>query len=198
MFIAFGLLLQLFTFNITCISKQTIQEEKKIKIDKHDVLMILLLGIISLRSAAWNIFQLIYDQNYTWLLAIAISAFIGKIAGGWISDKVGWKIYSLVSLTIAMPMVSFFKEELLLFCIGVGLLQSAIPANTAMMIEYCKGQKEKGIALTFGTSIIVGAVLASPVKLFPVNSTIYLVLIILFVCSLLLMRKKRSDHPKIA
>jgi FSR family fosmidomycin resistance protein-like MFS transporter len=158
--------------------------------DNHDVLMILLLGIISLRSAIWNIFQIIHEHNYTWLLAIAASAFIGKILGGWISDKIGWKLYSFVSLIAAMPLVSFFKEEIVLFCIGIGLLQSAIPANTAMMIEYCKGRKERGIAFSFGTAIVIGIIFTSPVQFFSINGTVYWLLFSLLLFTLLIMKRK--------
>jgi len=159
-------------------------------IDTHDVLMILLLGIISLRSAVWNVFQVIHEHNYTWLLAIAVSAFIGKILGGWISDKVGWKLYSLASLIVAMPLVSFFKDEIVLFCIGIGLLQSAIPANTAMMIAYCKGRKERGIAFSFGAAVIIGIVLTSAVQFFSINGTVYWLLFSLLLFTLLIMKRK--------
>jgi MFS transporter, FSR family, fosmidomycin resistance protein len=169
-----------------------VEDEKKDHrvIDNHDVLMILLLGIISMRSAVWNIFQVIHEHNYTWLLAIAASAFLGKILGGWISDKIGWKLYSFVSLIAAMPLVSFFKEEIVLFCIGIGLLQSAIPANTAMMIAYCKGRKERGIAFSFGTAIVFGIILTSPVQFFSINGTVYWLLFSLLLFTLLIIKRK--------
>jgi MFS transporter, FSR family, fosmidomycin resistance protein len=187
--VAFIGMLQLVQFPQFNKNKEADEENHKV-IDNHDVLMILLLGIISLRSAVWNIFQVIHEHNYTWLLAIAVSAFVGKILGGWISDKFGWKLYSFVSLITAMPLVSFFKEEIVLFCIGIGLLQSAIPANTAMMIAYCKGRKERGIAFSFGTAIVIGIVLTSPVQFFSINATVYWLLFILLLFTLLLMKRK--------
>lgn len=186
----FAVVVQLISFPSNNRKQTTEEKALHIVIDNHDVLMIVLLGVISLRSAIWNIFQVIHEHNYTWLLAIAASAFIGKICGGWISDRVGWKLYSLVSLITAMPLVSFFKEEIVLFCIGIGLLQSAIPANTAMMIEYCKGQKEKGIALSFGTAIVVGIVLTAPVQLFSINAIFYWLLFALLLFTLLVMKKE--------
>lgn len=157
-------------------------------IDSHDMLMIFLLGVISLRSAVWNIFQIIYDQNYTWLIAIALSAFVGKILGGWLSDKVGWKLYSLVSLVTAMPLVSFFKDEIALFCIGIGLLQSAVPANTSLMINHCKGQKEQGIALSFGTAVIIGMVLSGGVQFLGYNPFFNTLLFALLLLTLWLIK----------
>jgi FSR family fosmidomycin resistance protein-like MFS transporter len=125
--------------------------------------MILLLTLITLRSALWNIFQLIHQQNYGWLLAIAISAFAGKILGGFISDRIGWRLYNFVSLLAAAPLVSFFKNELLLFCIGVALLQSGVPANTAMLLVYMKEEKGKAVALAFGAGVfLAGSILFFP------------------------------------
>lgn len=169
---------------------ETVTNQKHIGIDHHDILMIILLAVISLRSAVWNIFQIIHEQNYTWLLAIAASAFAGKILGGWLSDRIGWRLYSIISLTAAMPLVSYFKDELLLFCIGIGLLQSAIPANTMMMINYCKGRNERGFALSFGTAIVFGVILTGFAKVFSIDATVVGLLIFLFLLSWMLVQKK--------
>lgn len=132
--------------------------------DRHDLIMILLLTVISLRSAVWNIFQLIHENNYSWLIAIAIAAFTGKIAGGWIADKIGWRLYIFISLFTAAPLIHFFRHELLPFCIGIGLLQSGIPATTSLLIHSVNGKTERGIGLSFGAAIILGAlVFAIPV-----------------------------------
>ncbi|OQY94808.1 MAG: hypothetical protein B6D37_07315 [Sphingobacteriales bacterium UTBCD1] len=133
--------------------------EKKFQLDRHDLIMILLLTIISLRSAVWNIFQLIHENNYHWLIAIAASAFVGKLAGGWISDRVGWKWYTFISLGFATPLITFFREEIILFCIGIGLLQSSIPSTTMLLIRSLKGKTERAIGLSFGAAIILGAIL---------------------------------------
>lgn len=126
-------------------------------IDRHDLIMILLLMIISLRSVTWNLFQLIYENDYEWLIAIAIAAVVGKIAGGWLADKIGWRLYALSSAIIATPLLTFFKKEMILFCLGIGLLQSGIPATTSLLIHSLKGKTSRGIALSFGVAIIIGS-----------------------------------------
>ena len=132
-------------------------EPQKYVIDGHDLIMILLLMIISLRSVTWNVFQLIYENNYQWLIAIGAAAVIGKIAGGWLADKIGWRLYALSSAMIATPLLTFFKKEMILFCLGVGLLQSGIPATTSLLIHSLKGKTARGIALSFGVAIIIGS-----------------------------------------
>lgn len=135
--------------------------------DRHDVVMILLLTIISLRSAIWNIFQLLHEHNYEWLMAIAGAAFAGKIAGGWLADRIGWRLYAFISLMTATPLITFFRDEIILFCTGIGLLQSGIPATTALLIQSVKGKTERGIGLAFGTAIVAGGIVfAFPLQIF--------------------------------
>ena len=165
-----------------------------IHIDKHDLIMILLLIVISLRSAVWNIFQLLHDQQYDWLLAIALAAFVGKIMGGWLADRIGWKAYTYFSMIAAAPLISFFRNELLLFCIGIGLLQSGIPATTALLIRSVNGQKEKGIALSFGAAIILGAF----VFLIPKAAFTTFMVLPLSLLALMLMLFWTTDRKKLS
>jgi hypothetical protein len=178
--------------------KHGVAENKKqpIEVDRHDVLMILLLSIITLRSAVWNIIQIAHEHDYTGLLAIAFSAFIGKIAGGLLSDRMGWKTYSLLSLITAMPLVTFFKDELLLFCIGIGLLQSAIPANTVLLIQYHKGKKEEAFAFSFGVAVLAGLFITAAIHYVPHLSLTYLLVSLLFILSLCLFIRRSALPDK--
>ncbi len=169
-----------------------IQSRPSFALDRHDLIMILLLIIISMRSVIWNIFQLMYENNYEWLLAIAASAFVGKIVGGWLADKIGCRLYIFISLVPAMPLVTFFKDELLLFCIGIGLLQSGIPATTTLLINSMKGKAERGVALSFGTAIMIGVILMYTPLRFLLTSDISLITLILLMIFLLSRAKLHS------
>jgi FSR family fosmidomycin resistance protein-like MFS transporter len=152
-------------------------------IDQHDIIMILLLIIISLRSVTWNVFQLIHENNYEWLIAIAAAAVVGKIAGGWLADRIGWRLYAISSAIIATPLLTFFKKEMLLFCLGIGLLQSGIPATTSLLIQSLKGNAAKGISLSFGVAVIIGAA----ATVFPSQGVLQLVPYILLASIVMLM-----------
>ena len=154
----------------------------KFHIDRHDIIMILLLTVIAMRSLVWNIFQLIHENNYRWLIAIAVSAALGKVIGGWVADRIGWRLYIMLSLGAATPLISFFRNEILLFCIGVGLLQSGIPASTALLVRSLRGQTEKGVALSFGTAIIAGAlVFYTPARNLLTNNAMIWVMVLLMI-----------------
>ena len=161
--------------------------------DRHDLIMILLLTVITLRSAVWNIFQLFHENNYTWLFAIALAAFVGKIAGGWLADRIGWRLYIFISLFTAAPLITFFRNEILLFCIGIGLLQSGIPATTALLIRAVKGKTERGIGLSFGTAIIAGSfAFALPAGFFTRSAFIPALIILLMTGLMFFSRSWRS------
>ena len=165
---------------------------QKIIFDRHDLIMILLLTVISLRSVIWNVFQLAHENNYQWLIAIAISAFAGKLIGGWAADKVGWRLYTYFSLIVATPLISFFRNEIVLFCIGIGLLQSSIPATTSLLIHSLKGKKERAIGLSFGTAILAGAIVFySPVRNLLDSNVFLSLLTLLMIFFLFFSGKKR-------
>ncbi|MFI5185281.1 MAG: MFS transporter [Chitinophagales bacterium] len=167
------------------------KRKEKTVIDDHDILMILLLTFISFRSMIWNVFQLIHKHEYDWLVAIAASAFAGKIIGGWIADKIGWRIYSFVSLLFAMPLLTIFKKELLLFTIGIGLLQSSIPATTSLLIKTMKGKRERAIGLSFGTTIMAGAIVFySPARNFFISNWVLWIMSAVMILTLIILKKK--------
>ncbi len=152
----FFLLLLLLKIKVTE-GKEISPAKKETGLDQHDIIMLLLLTAIAFRSAIWNIFQLLHTHQYDWLLWIAAAAVIGKIVGGWLADRIGWKLYAIVSILAAIPFLTLFRKEIVLFCVGIGLLQSGIPATTSLLIHSLGEKKEKGIALSFGTAIIIGA-----------------------------------------
>ena len=190
---AFFLLLSLLDLPEMRTPKEVASVKPDILPDRHDIIMILLLTVISLRSAVWNIFQLIHEHNYTWLFAIALAAFAGKIAGGWLADRIGWRRYVFISLITAAPLITFVRNEVLLFCIGIGLLQSGIPATTALLIRAVKGKTERGIGLSFGTAIIAGSfAFAFPAGFFTRSTFIPALLILLMTTLMFYSRSRRS------
>ena len=171
---------------------QTKERKTNHSIDRHDIIMILLLIVISLRSVIWNIFQLIHENNYEWLIAIGLSAFLGKITGGWIADKIGHRVYALFSIAVATPLITFAKNEIILFCIGIGLLQSGIPATTSLLIKSLKGKTERGVSLSFGTAIITGAMFTLLSIQFSMNQWALITGILLIMVFILFLLKKAA------
>ncbi len=133
--------------------------EKTGEPDQHDIAMILLLTIISFRSAIWNIFQIIYEQNFEMLIFIGLSAMLGKLLGGYLADYFGRIKYTMIALILSIPFLTLLKNHTWGLCSGIFLLQSSLPATTALMIEKWKNSPYMGVACSFGLPIILGALL---------------------------------------
>ena len=123
--------------------------------EKHDIVMVILVTVISLRSVIWDVVQLVQQQNYAWLMIIAVAAMCGKIVGGFLSDRIGYTRYTTYALMLAIPFLTLLKKNIIALSIGVFLLQSTIPSTTVMIIKAVKRKPALAIALSFGVSILV-------------------------------------------
>jgi len=163
----------LFFYKSNTISLNEAREQSTL--EKHDLVMCILITVISLRSCVWDIVQLMQQGNYVWLMIIAIAAMCGKIAGGVLADKIGHKRYTLFALLLSIPFLTIFKKHLLSLCIGVFLLQSTIPATTVMILQQVKRRPGVAISLSFGVSVFIAIMLFySPVVKY-MNSNITVV-----------------------
>lgn len=127
-------------------------------LDRHDWVMMGLLLVIAMRSAIWNTFQLINQGDYHLLLLLAAAAMGGKLLGGFVADRVGWKGYAMGALLLAAPLLSFGARKPWILAIGVGLLQSATPLALAAMHRSLSGRPALASGLTFGLAIALGGI----------------------------------------
>ncbi len=86
-----GLLVLVVSFLIlrSTLPSYHIQKNKQSQLDGHDYIMLGLLLIMCFRSFIFDIINHIAQQYSDGLLIIGISAFLGKIIGGFIADKIG-------------------------------------------------------------------------------------------------------------
>ncbi len=136
----------------------TVASSSSIQLDRHDWIMILLLLAIAMRSAIWNTFQLINQGDYHLLLLLAAAAMGGKLVGGYLADRVGWRNYALGALLLAAPLLTFGGRKPVLLAIGVGLLQSVTPLALAAMHRSLPYRPALATGLTLGLAIVVGGI----------------------------------------
>ncbi|MCP1384304.1 MFS transporter [Runella salmonicolor] len=127
-------------------------------LDTHDYLMILLLAAIAMRSAVWNFVQLVYTHQYEWLFYTALAAMIGKLAGGWLADRIGARLYTLTALAIAVPALSWGYRKLFWLMLGTGLLQSVTPVSVTALQRIFPKLPATISGATFGLAIALGGV----------------------------------------
>lgn len=157
--------------------QEYVSKSQSIDFDDHDLIMLLLLGVISLRSIIWNVFQSIHNKEYWILLYFAIAAMLGKLVGGILSDRFGAKRYAYSSILVSIPFITFWKENYYSSLIGVFLLQSSFPATTFILLQKMKTKIDFAIAYSFGVSVILGGFLFfSPIQSFLISTRGILIL----------------------
>ncbi len=176
-------------------------EKKQSELDAHDFIMLGILLIMCFRSFIFDIINHVARDYENGILIIGISAFAGKIIGGFVADKIGWKRFIYISLPIALLLFQFGKENIYALAFGIACLQSSVPITLLLMSRSLPLYPATATALSLGTSIALAGL---PLYLIGERKTILngfnngwitaIVFISLFTCWLLadhfLFRKK--------
>ncbi|HRJ85889.1 MAG TPA: MFS transporter [Ignavibacteria bacterium] len=124
--------------------------------EKHDLIMLVLLLAIALRSAVWNIFQHIEQGEITNIILISLSAAGGKIIGGYAGDLIGWRRYSFSALLLAIPLLIMGEASIYFLLPGIALLQSVTPIMVTALYKNMKKLPATAAGLSFGLAIAAG------------------------------------------
>jgi hypothetical protein len=124
--------------------------------DTHDLIMLVLLATIALRSAVWSTLDFLAQGRYETLLALALAAALGKLLGGPLADRIGWRRYAVGALALAAPLLALAGENLMLVLPGVALLQSATPAALAALSRQLPRSPATAAGLGLGLAIAIG------------------------------------------
>jgi FSR family fosmidomycin resistance protein-like MFS transporter len=127
----------------------------------HDLIMLVLLVGISLRSAIWTSLQFLFQGRVDLLLALAVAAAAGKILGGVLADRVGWRRWTIGALALAAPLLALGDHQLLLLLPGVALLQSTTPVLLAASARALPRAPATAAGLALGLAIAIGALPSS-------------------------------------
>ncbi len=147
--------------------------------ESHDWIMIGLLTAVSLRSLIWSTLQLASGGHIGALVALGVAAGIGKIIGGFLAERVGYRRWTFLALAIAAPLLAFGGKRLGYLLPGVALLQSTIPCSIAAMARLLPTRPATATGLVLGLAVALGglpAMFAIPV---PVLTPILALVIIL-------------------
>lgn len=131
-------------------------EKTEADFDKHDMIMFVLLLAIALRSAVWNVFQYIEQGNITNIILISVFAAGGKIFGGFMADKLGWRRYSFTALVLAIPLLVLGESNIYFLLPGIALLQSVTPVLVTSVARSLPKMPATVSGLTFGLAIAAG------------------------------------------
>jgi MFS transporter, FSR family, fosmidomycin resistance protein len=124
--------------------------------ESHDLVMLVLLAAIALRSAVWSSLQFVLQGRYDLLLALALAAAVGKILGGILADRVGWRRWATGALVAAAALLALGGQNLLALLSGVALLQSATPVGLAATYRLLSRQPATAAGLALGLAVAIG------------------------------------------
>jgi len=121
--------------------------------DGHDVIMLVLLLIMCFRSFIYDVVNHFAGELQMGILVVGLSAFAGKIMGGFMADQIGWKKWMYISLPLAFVLLHFGKDNLYMLSFGIACLQSSVPITHLLMYKTIPAFPATATALTLGTSI---------------------------------------------
>lgn len=133
----------------------TTQESEPL-FESHDLIMLVLLAAISLRSLVWTTLQYLLQMRWEMLLLMAVAAMLGKALGGFLADYVGWRRWTLGALLGAALLLNFGARHPWALILGVALLQSATPAALAATLRLMPRQPATAAGLALGLAIALG------------------------------------------
>ena len=128
-------------------------EKKQNQLDTHDWLMLGILLIMCFRSFIFDIINHVAYQYPNGMVIIGISAFAGKILGGFIADKIGWKRFVYISLPVALLLLQLGKENIYALAFGIACLQSSVPITLLLMGNSLPNHPATATALSLGTAV---------------------------------------------
>ena len=128
-------------------------QKKESELDAHDWLMLSILLIMCFRSFIFDVINHVSQDFEHGVLIIGISAFAGKIIGGFIADQIGWKKFVYITLPIALLLFQFGKENIYALAFGIACLQSSVPVTLLLMGRSLPLYPATATALSLGTSV---------------------------------------------
>jgi MFS transporter, FSR family, fosmidomycin resistance protein len=123
------------------------------QLDGHDWLMLGLLLLMCFRSLLYDVVNQVAQLHTHGVLIIGLSAFAGKIIGGYLADKIGWKKYVYISLPLALLLFQLGSHHIVALAFGVACLQSSVPITLLLMARSLPLYPATATALSLGTSV---------------------------------------------
>ncbi|MCX6318014.1 MAG: hypothetical protein NTW29_12030 [Bacteroidetes bacterium] len=128
---------------------------KESELDNHDWIMLGILVLMCFRSFLFDVVNYVGENYENGILYLGLSAFAGKIIGGFAADRIGIKRYLYGSMLMALLLFQFGKTDIYALCGGIACLQSSVPLTLQMMSRSLPMQPATATAFSLGVSIVL-------------------------------------------
>lgn len=118
---------------------------------------VVLLVAVALRSLAWTGVQT--SQQVVTALQLALAAGTGKLLGGFLSDRLGWRTWAVAALAGALGLLVFGNSwGAMAVLVGVALLQSLTPLSMAAGGRLMPNSPALASSLANGLGVMLGGI----------------------------------------
>lgn len=117
---------------------------------------LILLAAVALRSLAWTGVQT--SQLAVTALHLALAAGTGKLLGGLLADRLGWRVWTALSLAAALGLLWLGGSVGLAVLLGVAFLQSLTPLSMAAMGRVMPNAPALASSLANGLGVMMGGI----------------------------------------
>jgi hypothetical protein len=114
--------------------------------------MLGVLLVICCRSLIFNVVNAVASEPGS-IFILGFSAFVGKVAGGFLADKFGWKKFAYFGLIAGFLFLSLGRENMYALGFGVACLQSSVPLTVLLMSRSLPQYPAIASALSLGTAV---------------------------------------------
>jgi len=121
-----------------------------------EVPLVIVLIAFALRSFVWTGVDRTLDGSAYLALYVGVSAGIGKLAGGFLADRIGWLKWTFLSLTGAALLLAFARDLVIPLLLGAFLLQSVTGLTVSWFGRALPDSPAFAASLALGAAVIVG------------------------------------------
>ncbi|MBD2465821.1 MFS transporter [Oscillatoria sp. FACHB-1407] len=123
----------------------------------QETAVLLLIVAIALGSMVWTGSQLWLLGQAAWIIGTAIAAAVGKLIGGWLAQRWGWRRWTVTALAIAALLLATGNTPLQLL-LGMACLQSVVPVTLAATIRLMPQHSATAAGFALGLGILLGGI----------------------------------------
>ncbi|MBM3126997.1 MAG: MFS transporter [Chloroflexi bacterium] len=121
----------------------------------YEVPILIIVLAFALRSLVWSSVDLAPEETVWQAILIGISAGLGKLVGGFLSDKMGWLNWMIVALIGSALSLTLARGQTLVLT-GVFLLQSGTGLTIAWLGRVLPESPAFAASLALGAAVIIG------------------------------------------
>ncbi len=130
-------------------------QKKERPLDTHDLVMMGILLIMCFRSFIFDVMNSAAFHFENGMLVFGLSAFAGKIIGGFLAERIGWKKFIYITLPLSFLLFQAGRDNVYAMAFGIACLQSSVPLTLLMMSRSLPLFPATASALSLGTSVAI-------------------------------------------